>query len=464
MREGRQTPTESVILPYIKTYGDDAIEIYEKGRNRLFEWQKQMIRDTLAINDDGLFVHQKFGLAVPRRNGKSEYIVPMLEWALQEGLQVAYTAHRTATSRAIWERLERHMYTIGYTEEELKVGRRTGEESVMVKETGGRVTFRTRTSNGGLGEGFDILVIDEAQEYTIDHEAALKYTVTASPNPLTIMIGTPPTPQSKGTVFMNYRNDCIKGNSEDCGWAEWSVEKVTDVNDVEAWYRTNPSLGHILTERAIRAEISSDVIDFNIQRLGLWLKYNVKSAITEDDWDACVFTPSKADLESNIFIGIKYGKDRTNSALSVALKTTDGRIFVETLGCKAIREGDAWMMRYIRALKPSIVVIDGATDKMFADSIRQLKLSEVIEPTVAEVVAGNSLFEKAIFEKTICHNGQPSLRAVVTNCEHRAIGSRGGFGYASIKEGLDIVLLDSAMLAHWAVGQYKGKKVQKVFY
>ena len=356
------------------------------------------------------------------------------------------------------------MYTIGYTEEELKVGRRTGEESVMVKETGGRVTFRTRTSNGGLGEGFDILVIDEAQEYTIDHEAALKYTVTASPNPLTIMIGTPPTPQSKGTVFMNYRNDCIKGNSEDCGWAEWSVEKVTDVNDVEAWYRTNPSLGHILTERAIRAEISSDVIDFNIQRLGLWLKYNVKSAITEDDWDACVFTPSKADLESNIFVGIKYGKDRTNSALSVALKTTDGRIFVETLGCKAIREGDAWMMRYIRALKPSIVVIDGATDKMFADSIRQLKLSEVIEPTVAEVVAGNSLFEKAIFEKTICHNGQPSLRAVVTNCEHRAIGSRGGFGYASIKEGLDIVLLDSAMLAHWAVGQYKGKKVQKVFY
>ena len=42
------------------------------------------------------------------------------------------------------------------------------------------INFRTRSSKGGLGEGYDLLVIDEAQEYTTDQETALKYIVTDS--------------------------------------------------------------------------------------------------------------------------------------------------------------------------------------------------------------------------------------------------------------------------------------------
>lgn len=463
-RFGNQHPTESVILPYVDSYGDDAVQIYEKGRNKLMPWQKYLLKDTLGYNDEGLFVHQRFGVAVSRRNGKSEYILPICEWALIQGLQVAYTAHRTSTSKAVWERLERHMYDIGYQEEDIKVTRRTGDESITLRSTKGRVMFRTRTKNGGLGEGFDILIIDEAQEYTIDEESALKYTVSAAPNPITIMIGTPPTTASHGTVFMNFRNDILKGNIQECGWAEWSVESMTDPYDVDAWYRTNPSLGYVLKERTIRAEITGDDTDFNIQRLGLWLKYNVKSAITEAEWDDCTYTPSKSELEKDVCLGIKYGKDRTHVAMSLATKMTDGRIFVECLGCHPIREGNDWLLRYVRALRPIQVVVDGATEKTLIDTIHQLRLSKCIEPTVPEVIEGNSRFEKAIFEKTICHNGQPSLRAVVSNCEHRAIGSKGGYGYASLKAELDIVLLDATMLALWGRENYKERKVQKVYY
>lgn len=53
---------------------------------------------------------------------------------------------------------------------------------------------------------------------------------------------------------------------------------MSDVNDVEAWYKTNPSLGTVLTERKIEDEIGEDTIDFNIQRLGLWIQYNLKIA------------------------------------------------------------------------------------------------------------------------------------------------------------------------------------------
>ena len=78
-----------------------------------------------------------------------------------------------------------------------------GRERIELYATEGVIQFRTRTKNGGLGEGFDLMVIDEAQEYTLEQESALKYTVTDSPNPLTIMCGTPPTPVSVGTVLLS---------------------------------------------------------------------------------------------------------------------------------------------------------------------------------------------------------------------------------------------------------------------
>ena len=85
-------------------------------------------------------------------------------------------------------------------------------------------------------------------------------------------------------------------------------------------------------------------------------------------------------------------------------------------------------------------------------------------PTVKEIITANSVFEQGIFQKTICHNGQPSLRKVATNCEKRSIGTNGGFGYKSQFDDMDISLLDSALLAHWACHSIKPKKKQRISY
>ena len=65
------------------------------------------------------------------------------------------------------------------------------------------------------------------------------------------------------------------------------------------------------------------------------------------------------------------------------------------------------------------------------------------------------LFEQQVFAETICHMGQPALQQIVENCDHRAIGSNGGFGYKSILDGADISILDSAVLAVWAAENFK---------
>ena len=81
-----------------------------------------------------------------------------------------------------------------------------------------------------------------------------------------------------------------------------------------------------------------------------------------------------------------------------------------------------------------------------------------------EIIVINAAFEQAIYEESICHMGQPALTQAVSNCEKRAIGSNGGFGYKAIKEGIDISLLDSVAIAHWLAKETKEARKQRISY
>ena len=71
-RYGSQVPTHAVVIPYASTLGIEAVDLYRKTGNKEYPWQSTLINDMMAVDEDGLWVHQKFGYAVPRRNGKSE--------------------------------------------------------------------------------------------------------------------------------------------------------------------------------------------------------------------------------------------------------------------------------------------------------------------------------------------------------------------------------------------------------
>ena len=463
-RIGSQTPTKSVILPYTKTLGDKSVKLYQTSKRTAYKWQKYILDAILAVNNEGLWTHVKFGFSAPRQNGKNE-VVAMREFiGLIRGERILHTAHRTTTSGTAFNRLLTIMEEAGLEEDEdfTKI-KAIGREHIQLIG-GGKIDFRTRTSTGGLGESFDLLVIDEAQEYTDDQESALKYTIAASPNPQTILIGTPPTPISSGTVFTNLRNTTLDGGNEDIGWAEWSVEEESDVRDVDLWYQTNPSLGLRLTERTIRSEVGDDDLDFNVQRLGLWVKYNQKSVISANEWEE-LRVDKLPKLKGKLFVGIKYGHDGTNAAMSIAVKTDTDDIFVESIDCQSIRQGNAWIIAFLKQADVQEIVIDGASGQnILASEMKDLGLKKPILPTVKEIIVANSTFEQGLFQQTIKHKGQPSLSQVVTNCDKRNIGSSGGFGYRSQIEENDIALMDSMILAHWAASSNKPVKKQKISY
>ena len=225
-RRGCQVPTQSVVLPYSKSKGKEAIKLYQQTGRKAIEWQKTLIEHILAYNKDKLWVHTKFGYSVPRRNGKNEIAAIREFFGLVNGEKILHTAHRTTTSHSASVRLAKFLNDAGYEEvqrvDKKKIydkhytySKQFGLERITILgENGGQCDFRTRSGKGGLGEGFDLLIIDEAQEYTQEQESALKYVVTDSKNPQTLFCGTPPTAVSSGTVFLNFRNELLAGDEE----------------------------------------------------------------------------------------------------------------------------------------------------------------------------------------------------------------------------------------------------------
>lgn len=459
---GNQQPTTAIYLPYDETIYQRAVDWYHKTQRTCREWQANLLKSIYGINKDGLWAHTKFGYSVPRRNGKNEVVAIREFDGLMAGERILHTAHRTTAAHMAWERLGTLLDQAGVEYKSLKG---IGRERIDIPETGGVIEFRTRSAKGGLGEGFDLLVIDEAQEYTDDEESALKYVVSDSDNPQTIFCGTPPTPLSSGTVFTNLRKSVLEGTAENSGWAEWSVEKQSDIRDKKLWYQTNPSLGQGLTERSITDEIGTDEVDFNIQRLGLWIKYNQKSAISAAEWDE-LSVSRLPKLKGKLFVGIKYGHNGNNVAMSIAAKMTNDKIFVEAIDCQTIRNGNDWIIRFLQKADIGQVVIDGANGQsiLVADIKANKIQTKLTLPTVKEFIVANATFEQGIYQDMIRHKDQPSLTNIITNSDKRHIGTAGGFGYRSQFDDYDVALMDSAILAYWACSEHKPARRQRVSY
>lgn len=472
VRLGRQEPTAAVILPYQKTLGEEAIAIYQKTGREVRQWQELLIYDIMAVHDDRTWVHSSFSYAIPRRNGKTEDAIMRILWGLVNGERILYTAHLISTAHSVWEKVTYLMDAAGIQYASVKA---KGQENIRLISPEGTpykldhlINFRTRSSTGGLGEGYDLLIIDEAQEYTIDQESALKYTVSDSYNPQTLMLGTPPTAISHGTVFQKTREKVFHGETVNAGWAEWSVESLCDPSDREQWYRTNPSLGYkgALTERAIENEDTTDDVDFNIQRLGHWLSYSQKSIFTKKEWDS-LKAEKLPKLKGKLHVGIKYAKDGINVAMAIGIKMDD-KVFLEVIGCKPTREGDTWIIRFLKNADIADICIDGAgAQQVLAGTIKDCGIkTKVILPTIKEIITANSLFTQAVTpNKSIVHMGQSSLTGIITNCDKRPIGSSGGFGFKSIDDRREIAILDCAVLSYWMASQEKeAKKKQRVSY
>lgn len=458
--KANQTPRIDIYQAGNTEKAELLFQLLDEYGTKLLPWQRFVLRRWLAEDEDGKFVNLECGLSVPRQNGKTEIIVARIIYGIIFRKAIGlFTAQQQDTADVVKRRIQDFFYENPY--EEIfnlltpRFRNKPRNFAFMEFENGSVYTFTTRTRMGGLGTTNDELINDEAADMTDAHQATLQPTISAakSGNPQVIYCGTPPMAESVGQVFARSRKQIMSGKNG--VWTEWSVDKLTDKDDKEAWYRTNPSLGEFLLPNAVEAEANSLSIDnFNRMRLGWWSGVEDKRAIAQKVWDELYTEKPDFDDSFRPVYAVKFSPDRSDYSLAVAQPLKDGKIHIEIVMHRPMSEGWARVSKWLidRWRNCSKIIVDGATGQaiLFEELTRGgVAPKKIIQPNMKEIVAAHQFVYDAINRGEFSHYNQPLLNQTIRVTKMRQMGRYGGFGWESMSKTLSTAALDAATFAFW---------------
>ena len=451
---------------------DKTIQLLEHYGVELLPWQKSILYRWMAVTEDEdgtwRWVNTDCGLLVPRQNGKSELLIARIVGGMIFlGEALIYSAHSDNTVQEIKRRVSRFFYD---AEEEIRdmltdeFEKEPRTLDYVELRNRGRCVFRTRTRTNGLGTTNDVLLLDEDQEETDAQQESLLPTISSGKNQnhQTIRAGTPPTGDSKGTVFLRMRKRVLEGKATDVCWQEWSVPTLTNPSDRDAWYETNPSLGYFLMLSAVKAESVKMATDsFNKMRLGWVAGVETMRAIGDEQWSELAV--SKVELPENpsMVYAIKFAPDASSVSLAVGVMMPDGKTHIEIIERKPMSAGTAWLASWLleRWRKPKKIIIDGAagTQLLVEELVRsQPRLKKkILTPNAKEAGAAYADFHTGIEHKTLTHFDQPALNLSVRTVKKRSIGKDGMFGYASLNPDIQSDPTEAVAFAYYGARRFK---------
>ena len=447
---GSQVPSVRIVPESEYTDGNDAAKILKAGRLTVDPWQGNVLRDWMGRAQYDAWSAPTCGISVPRQNGKTlitsgriaSGMIMFSEWAI-------YTAHLQKTATETFMELKGLFESRGLAKYVKEIKCALGREQIILKN-GGRVQFAARTRNGGRGLHGDCLIFDEAQELTNEQQASFLPAISASRNPQTIYLGTPPDENCTGTVFRKIRERALSGESDSTAWTEYSVEEIGDTSDKSRWASSNPALGKRMQLGAIKAEWEQmDEDTFARERLGWWSPINNAQdwAIDKTKWASCASDQQKP--EGKTAYGIKFTPDGAMVALCGAVCSEDGAARISLIEMKTTAHGIQWLADWLneRYKKASCVVIDGknGVDFLIGKIKNTWKLkSSIVRPTGKDVVAAASQLVQEINEQTVSwYRYQEILDESATTTVRRPISGGWGFG------GDDSAPIEAAALALW---------------
>lgn len=474
-RIGNQKPRIDIFKNGDIWLADKTIQLLEHYGYDLKPWQKSILYRWMAVEIDDeemwKWVNTDCGLLVPRQNGKSELLIARIIGGMVFlGEALIYTAHSDNTVGEIKRRVQRFFYD---AEEEVRdmltdeFDKEPKSLDYVELRNRGRCVFRTRTRTNGLGTTNDTLLLDEDQEETDAQQEALLPTISAGKNQnhQTIRAGTPPSGDSRGTVFLRMRKNVLDGKAPDVCWQEWSVENMTDPFDEDAWYATNPSLGYFLMKTAVKSEAQKMAVDsFNKMRLGWIAGIESMRAITDEQWSNLKVDKVELPDNPNLVYSVKFSPDGSAVSLAVGVIMPDGRVHVELVERKPMSAGTGWLVVWLldRWRKANKIIIDGAagTQLLVEELVRsnpRLK-KKILTPNAREAGAAYADFHSGIENATLSHFDQPALNLSIRTAKRRSIGKDGAFGYASMNHDIQIDPTEAAAFAYYGARRFKKDK------
>ena len=463
---GSQEPSVRIVPKYDQSDGMDAAKILRVGGLILDPWQSDILDDWMSVAPSGKWACKTCGGSVPRQNGKTGLVAGRAESGmLMYNEQVIYTAHLQKTATETFEEMAAFFDSPKLRKYVKDIKTALGREQIILT-AGARVKFLARTRNGGRGQHGDLLIIDEAQEIDSDQQASFLPAISASLNPQTIYVGTPPDPNADGTVFRGIRKKAIDGETKTTAWFEFSVDKIGDVHDPKRWASTNPALGRRILLSTIEGECEQmDEDTFARERLGWWTPIvvsKVETVISEKLWDSCASDELKP--EGKTAYGVKFSADGAEVCLCGAVIPKEGPARISLIERKPTGLGTQWLADWLNARykQAACVVIDGrnGVDVLVEKIADTWKLKgSIVRPTAKDMIAAVSQIMDGLNEKTLTwYSKQLDLKESAISSTKRNIGAQGGWGFG----GDDSTPIEACALALWGAKNTKRDPSKKM--
>lgn len=448
---GSQEPSARIVPPCRSNDAPDAIRLLHIAGLVLDPWQCDILGDWMGRDAAGRWAAPSGGGSVPRQNGKTA----LIQGRAGAGMilfneKVIYTSHLQKTSTETFSEMRDLFDTPKLRRYVKDIKNALGREEIILKN-GARIKFLARTRNGGRGQHGDLLIFDEAQELDETAQGSFLPAISASLNPQTLYVGTPPGPDVTGTVFREMRRRALAGESKRTAWFEFSVPEIGDIRDTKRWAATNPALGRRIQLSTIEGEAEQlDPDTFARERLGWWSPVHteqIEYAIDRAAWDKCASNATKP--EGKTAYGVKFAADGSAVCLCGAVLPRNAPARVSLIEMQPGGRGIAWLADWLieRYGKASCVVIDGRGGAdVLVDRIRETWKAKnaVIRPAARDVVTAAAMLITGINEGGITwYRQQEALRESAVTATKRPIG--GGFGFG----GDNSLPVEACALALW---------------
>jgi hypothetical protein len=466
---------------YSMEHAENALEFAEGYDYIADPWQAEVVRAWLRTDDAG-WVASTWGLSVPRQNGKNgalEIVELYLMVALN--MKILHTSHLLSSARKAFKRLM-HFFGTKVNDPHAKfpelnalvkeIRKTNGQEAIELHK-GGLIELGARTGGAGRGSSFDVLVVDEGQEYEEDEQEALEPTTSAAPSgdPITIYMGTPPKDLSeRGEPFVRVRNAAITGADKRSAWVEHSaagdVDKMDDATlrvftaDRKNWTDANPALGGRIKLRTVESEHHKfSPRSFARERLNMWPTPSEAGKLAFTKWDDRVIDDPDPDWQIAAY-GVDMNPERTKVSIGVSTFAEGTDIHLELAADAPFDEAGTsalvdWLWERAKRRIPIVIDAYSPSRDLLEAHLKRKKMKVFILGAHEYTQACAGLHEAVEKHPAVTHFGQEHLDHSAKHATQDPIKNRpGSFKWNRTSLDVDLSPIVSVTCAHFGAQKF----------
>ena len=277
---------------------DHALADFDKAfalvnqEQRGWGWQRHAVAGITSRIDDAP-MYSSYAIMAQRQEGKTALTEGLNTMWLTSQMLVAYAWHERKLGRVRLLRLADKLEAL--MPDDVRVIRSQGYESIALGE--GRIDLMTATDAGARGDSYDIVLVDEALEATVEFVGAVLPTMSTSPHEQIVYVSSAGKPHSLALreAYDLALDDIDAGKREagmfGCYALGATDQQAEDPFDRAMWKAIMPTLGlpgGVKMRSVINDTRRMKLGEFKRERLGIWTDDDDVSVMTDDQIDGCL--------------------------------------------------------------------------------------------------------------------------------------------------------------------------------